>query len=142
MSSRIVLSGEGGSPPGTSTAASGDPPRNTCGRINYHPFDAPLCFGSQGGWTIVQCRPSLRDAWLGAAATVCAIARHVVTRPIAVDRPLPDVADHVEQAVAVRGEGADRGGALPSVQAAVLVGKASLPVVGHRPSLWHHDVAP
>jgi hypothetical protein len=56
--------------------------------------------------------------------------------------PLPDIADHVEQAVAVRREGTHRRGALKAIQAAVVVGELPLKGVGHRPAAGVELLAP
>src|SRR5215204_6343929 len=47
--------------------------------------------------------------------------------------PLPNVADHVVEAVAVRRKGADRRGSLVAVDGEVLTWKSTLPGVRHRP---------
>src|SRR5262249_48197112 len=67
---------------------------------------------------------------------------HVVARLIPVGAPLPDVADHVVQAVGVGGERPDRGGALVAVLAAVLAGEAPLPDVGQPAAAGLQLVAP
>src|SRR5690242_6142229 len=54
----------------------------------------------------------------------------VLRRP-PVRRPLPDIADHVADAIAVRRERRHRRGALVSVLAQVLVREIALPGVGH-----------
>ena len=65
-----------------------------------------------------------------------------VARGEVLARPLPDVPGHVDQAVAVRGELADRGGALVAVEQVVLHGEVALPGVGHHPSPRGELVSP
>ena len=59
-----------------------------------------------------------------------------------VRRPLPDVADHVVQAVAVGRKRGDRRGALEAVGAEVLARKLALPGVGHVRAAGRELVAP
>ena len=54
-----------------------------------------------------------------------------MTRHVPVGGPLPDVADHVQQAVAVRRERVDRRGARVAVALQVLPRELALPGVGH-----------
>src|SRR5512132_301955 len=61
------------------------------------------------------------------------VGRLFVTRREEVGRPLPDVAGHVVEAVAVRRKGSDRRRALEAVELQVLPGK--LPLPGVRPRL-------
>src|SRR5690606_22035059 len=72
----------------------------------------------------------------GAAARIArhAARRHVVTGAIAVpvSRPLPDVARHVVEPVAVRREASDRRSAHPAIQLAVPPGELALPRIGAR----------
>ncbi|MNF81180.1 hypothetical protein D3C84_634410 [compost metagenome] len=56
--------------------------------------------------------------------------------------PLPDVADHVEQAVAIGGKGAHGRRSLPTVVHEVLPGEPTLPVVGEHPAFRRQAVAP
>src|SRR5215472_3124497 len=70
----------------------------------------------------------------GSAAPVGAAAAGVIADGVPgvpVRRPLPDVADHVVQAVAVGRERADRRGPLVAVVLRVLNGELALPGVGH-----------
>src|SRR6516165_752382 len=55
-----------------------------------------------------------------------------VTRPIPIARPLPDVADHVVEPVAVRLEAADRRGGGIAVLVGVVDGEDALPGIGDR----------
>src|SRR5262249_61850514 len=55
-----------------------------------------------------------------------------MTRPIPVARPLPDIADHVVEAVAVRLEAADRRGPYVAVLVRVVDGEDALPGVRDR----------
>src|SRR6476660_1556514 len=48
--------------------------------------------------------------------------------------PLPDIAEHVVDAIAVGGKGADRRGARKPVFPRILVGEIALPGVGHMTS--------
>src|SRR5215467_6850376 len=57
-----------------------------------------------------------------------------MTRPIPIARPLPDIADHVVEAVAVRFEAADRRGPYVAVLVGVVDGEDALPGVGDRPA--------
>src|SRR4051794_19406289 len=61
---------------------------------------------------------------------------------VALTRPLPDVAGHVVEAVAVGRERAPRGRAAVSVDAEVLPGELPLPRVRPRPAAWELVVAP
>src|SRR5262249_15485697 len=58
-----------------------------------------------------------------------------MTRPIPIARPLPDIADHVVEAVAVRLEAADWRGPYVAVLVGVVDGKDALPGVGDRLAL-------
>src|SRR5262249_60614295 len=53
-----------------------------------------------------------------------------MTRPIPIARPLPNIADHVVEAVAVRLEAANRRGPDVAVLVGVVDGKDALPGVG------------
>src|SRR6516165_3079770 len=55
-----------------------------------------------------------------------------MARPIQVTRPLPDIADHVVEAVAVRLEAADRRGPYVAVLVAVVDGEDALPAIRDR----------
>src|SRR5262249_30915004 len=57
-------------------------------------------------------------------------------------RPLPDVAGHVVEAVAVRRIGLDRRGALVAVEQQVLPGELALPGIGHHAALRRELLAP
>src|SRR4029079_14827641 len=72
-------------------------------------------------------------AWVRGHATGLGRVGLVLGR-VPVGRPLPDVADHVVDAVAVGREGAHRRGPRPAVGAQVLVWKVALPGVGHVPA--------
>src|SRR4026209_1251324 len=63
-------------------------------------------------------------------------------RHIPVGRPLPDVADHVVESVAVRGKGADRRRTFVSVACEVLPGELTLPRVSHMTVAGQERVAP
>ena len=65
-----------------------------------------------------------------------------VLRHIPVGGPLPHVADHVEEPVAVRRERAYGRGALIPIKLQVLVRKIALPGVGHLPVARRELVAP
>lgn len=66
----------------------------------------------------------------------------LVSRCVPVGRPLPDVANHVIDAIAVRRKGEHRGSADEAVVAAVLVREIPLPRVGAMPSAGRKLVAP
>ena len=66
----------------------------------------------------------------------------VLGRREPVARPLPDVAAHVVEPVAVRREAADRRGALEAVLLQVLPRELALPGVRHRPAVREVLVAP
>src|SRR5580704_9234597 len=66
----------------------------------------------------------------------------LVLRRVPVHRPLPDIADHVVEAVAVRREGANRRGALVTVRVQVLPWKFTLPGIGHVRAAGREFVAP
>src|ERR1700723_2622236 len=59
-----------------------------------------------------------------------------------VRRPFPDIADHVVKAVAVRGKGLHRRGAVVSVEMKVVQRKIALPGVGHMYATGRKLVAP
>src|SRR5262249_59061911 len=61
---------------------------------------------------------------------------------IPVRGPLPDIADHVVEAVAVGREGAHRGGAFVAVLAQVLPGELALPGVCHRLAVRLESIPP
>src|SRR5262249_14322571 len=69
-------------------------------------------------------------------------ARAIQIALVPVRAPLPDVAGHVVEAVTVRRERLDRGGALVAVLDRVAVGKLALPDVALRPRLGERLVAP
>src|SRR6266446_6132460 len=61
---------------------------------------------------------------------------------VPVGRPFPDIADHVEDAVAVRRKGAHRRGAGPAIRFEILVREGALPGVGHVPAARREFLAP
>src|SRR5262249_41485769 len=63
-------------------------------------------------------------------------------RRVVVAGPLPDVAGHVEQPVAVRGEQSDGCRAAPSLRAGVAPRKAALPEIRHQLAAGRLLVAP
>src|SRR5262249_44227973 len=63
-------------------------------------------------------------------------------RPVPVARPLPDVADHVLEAVAIGREGIDRGPALETILEQVLPGELPLPGIRHVPAAGGELLAP
>src|SRR5262249_5423305 len=65
-----------------------------------------------------------------------------VTRPIPIARPLPDIADHVVEAVAVRLEAADRRGPGLAVLVRVVAREDALPAVGDRLALGIEGTRP
>src|SRR5262245_48704747 len=65
-----------------------------------------------------------------------------VTRPIPIARPLPDVADHVVEAVAVGPEAADRRGGGIAVLVGVVDGEDALPAIGDRLALGIEGTRP
>src|SRR5690349_9078162 len=65
-----------------------------------------------------------------------------MVRLVPVGRPLPDIADHVVEAVAVRRESSDGRGALVSVALQVLVWEGALPGVRHLPPAGRELIAP
>src|SRR5258705_9458061 len=65
-----------------------------------------------------------------------------MARLVPILRPLPGVADHVEEAVAIRRKRTDRRGALVAVLDEILVRKPALPEIRERLAGWHQDVAP
>src|SRR5262249_49974285 len=69
-------------------------------------------------------------------------ARAIQIALVPVRAPLPDVAGHVVEAVTVRRERLDRGGALVAVLDRVAVGKLALPDVALRPRLGERLGAP
>src|SRR6516164_3529439 len=108
-----------------------------------------------------QMRPALQylpwDADVRLAAVVATLLRSaarilgratrtgrgdLVTRAVPVRRPLPDVADHVVETVAVRRIGRYGRGTCIAVGARVLVRKFSLPGVRHVPLLRREFIAP
>src|SRR5215831_7346344 len=56
--------------------------------------------------------------------------------------PLPHIADHVVEAIAVCGKGIDRRGAFVAVELEVLPGESALPGVGHCPPVRGKRFAP
>src|SRR5262245_42491875 len=79
-----------------------------------------------------------------------ALARHTAgfsgyfaaVRGEATRGPLPHIADHVVEAIAVCGKGVDRRGALVAVELEILPGETALPGIGHRPPLRSKRFAP
>src|SRR5262249_54257175 len=65
-----------------------------------------------------------------------------VARRIPVGRPLPDIADHVIEAIAVRRERGDRRGPLVAVGGEVLVRKIALPGIRQMPAAGGKFVTP
>src|SRR5580692_859905 len=96
--------------------------------------------------------PDLRLAWivaarLDAAARIfrnAARLRRVAGMPgrIPVGGPLPDIADHVDEAEIVGRKRTDRRGARVSVAGEILARKCALPGIGHMPATWRERVAP
>src|SRR4029453_19374117 len=76
----------------------------------------------------------------GAARVVGDRTGGVVLVPVG--RPLPDVAAHLEQAVAVGRKGLGRRGVLPPVEHLVVQGELALPHVGHVAAARRELVAP
>src|SRR5436309_9866066 len=66
----------------------------------------------------------------------------IVRLRIPISRPLPDIADHVVQAVAVSWECGDRGCALEAVRAKILAREFALPGIRHMLALRHELIAP
>src|SRR6185436_10487218 len=77
---------------------------------------------------------------LGDAAWLRRVGGVLCRVPIA--RPLPDIADHVVEAIAVRRKGGHRRGALIAVHDEVLAGKLALPGVGQVPAARRELIAP
>src|SRR5262245_5063657 len=65
-----------------------------------------------------------------------------VLRSVPVGGPLPDIADHVVDAVAVRPERTHRRRALVTVLVEVLAGKFTLPRIGHVHAAGREIIAP
>src|SRR6516225_7293293 len=65
-----------------------------------------------------------------------------MTRSIPIARPLPDIADHIVEAVAVRLEAADRRGPYVAVLVGVVDGEDALPGVGDRLALGIEGARP
>src|SRR6266508_2825498 len=65
-----------------------------------------------------------------------------VTRAIPIARPLPDIADHVVEAIAVRLEAADRRGPGVTVFVRIVDGEDALPAVGDRLALGVEGARP
>src|SRR6476661_10141468 len=98
-------------------------------------------------WNLYIGRSRVVTAGFAAAARVLWNAAslrgiRLVLWRIPVCRPLPDVADHVVQTVAVRRECGDRRGTLEAVGIGVLVRKATLPGVSHVTALRCELIAP
>jgi hypothetical protein len=76
----------------------------------------------------------LSKSYLVDTLTKCVVSklRGQVPRAIPVTRPLPHVADHVVEAVAVRLEAADRGGRGVAVLVRIVDGEDTLPGIGDR----------
>src|SRR4029079_3637717 len=89
----------------------------------------------------IVARRRVQHAWIarGTAGVVDGIG---VPNTKVVGRPLPDVAGHVEEAVAVRRKRADRRCASEAVELEVLPGELALPRVGHHPAVGRELVAP
>ena len=96
-------------------------------------------------------RPGLARHQAGGRVGDPRVARHTASVPRSlsvplggevVARPLPDVAGHVEQAVAVGREALHRGRALPAVRHQVLPGELALPGVGHHGAAGSEVAAP
>src|SRR5262249_33583728 len=68
------------------------------------------------------------------------LARMTRSKPIA--RPLPDIADHVVEAVAVRLEAADRRGPYVAVLVGIVDGEDALPGIGDRLALGIEGARP
>src|SRR5262249_6968585 len=66
----------------------------------------------------------------------------LVVRGPPVERPFPDVADHVIEAIAVRRKSRHRRRALKSVFAEVLRRKIPLPGISHVLAVWRQLIAP
>src|SRR5262249_18603318 len=80
-------------------------------------------------------------AWVDWHATGFRLVARMPIGPPVVG-PLPDIADHVEQAVAVRREGAHGGGPLEPVRGEIFDWKPSLPGVRHRLSIGVEFITP
>src|SRR5262249_55115358 len=96
-------------------------------------------------------RAQVRAAFHHPASGVsAALARHTAgfsgyfaaVRGEAGSGPLPHTPDHVEEAIAFRGTGIDRRGALVAVELEVLPGKSALPRVGHCPPVRRNRFTP
>src|SRR6187431_2800999 len=72
-----------------------------------------------------------RDPWVARRSAAGVHRRFAMRGLVEVCGPLPDIAGHVEQAVAIRREGPDRRGALVLVQEQVLPWEIALPGVRH-----------
>src|SRR5262249_2591100 len=57
-------------------------------------------------------------------------------------RPLPNIADHVQQAESIRWKSPHRGSPDPAISSVVAVRKSTLPGVGHQFSAGHLRIAP
>src|SRR5215207_9442621 len=93
------------------------------------------------------CRGRVVAAVLASAAWVLRDAagfRRValVLLRVPVDRPFPDIADHVVDAMTVRRERGHRRGPLEAVAVRILARKLALPGVGHVPAVRRQLVAP
>src|ERR1700730_14814476 len=80
-------------------------------------------------------------AWIFRNAAGLRRVRFMYLR-IPVGGPLPDIADHVVDAVAVRREGRDRRGAIEAVAADILLREFALPGIGHVLAAGRELVAP
>src|SRR5215469_15642658 len=89
-----------------------------------------------GLWVIAAVAVTFRD---GPAATGLGGG---MTRRIPVDRPFPDITNHVEQTVAIGRELPDWCGPLITVRRQVLPGKLALPSVGHMLAARSEFLAP
>src|SRR5262245_28513679 len=76
------------------------------------------------------------------AAAAVLSARSLMLWRIPVGGPLPDIADHVVEAKAVRRKRTDRRGALAASALAAFVRKHAIPGVGHAPAAGHELAAP
>src|SRR4051795_165875 len=79
---------------------------------------------------------------MAAGDSAAASLGYLMTIGIPIGRPFPDVADHVECAVAIGGKLADRSCAGIPVGHQILNREFALPVVGEHPPLWGELVAP
>src|SRR5262245_59170269 len=102
------------------------------GRAQERPSLEYLAADLDLGLTGVEALPFAAATGISGDAAGLRCLRAVVPG-VPVGRPLPDVADHVIEAVAVGREDANRRRAPVAVRAQVLVGKRPLPGVGQVP---------